>query len=104
MENNRVLFAKLMKRMVGPNGFEPSTSSVSRKRSRPAELRACCSYRGENVERVVYSHQKQFIMPFSYFLTAHAMPSGPFPVAMWPMTLKLLRSTTATWLSGLTAT
>ncbi len=26
--------------MVGPNGFEPSTSSVSRKRSRPAELRA----------------------------------------------------------------
>jgi hypothetical protein len=29
-----------MKRMVGPNGFEPSTSSVSRKRSRPTELRA----------------------------------------------------------------
>ena len=27
--------------MVGPNGFEPSTSSVSRKRSRPTELRAC---------------------------------------------------------------
>ena len=26
--------------MVGPNGFEPSTSSVSRKRSGPAELRA----------------------------------------------------------------
>ncbi len=26
--------------MVGPNGFEPSTSSVSRKRSRPTELRA----------------------------------------------------------------
>ena len=29
------------KEMVGPNGFEPSTSSVSRKRSRPTELRAC---------------------------------------------------------------
>jgi Phage integrase family len=28
------------KTMVGPNGFEPSTSSVSRKRSRPTELRA----------------------------------------------------------------
>ena len=27
-------------KMVGPNGFEPSTSSVSRKRSGPAELRA----------------------------------------------------------------
>jgi hypothetical protein len=26
--------------MVGPNGFEPSTSSVSRKRSGPTELRA----------------------------------------------------------------
>ncbi len=29
-----------MDTMVGPNGFEPSTSSVSRKRSRPTELRA----------------------------------------------------------------
>jgi hypothetical protein len=32
VENNRVLIAKLMKSMVGPNGFEPSTSSVSRSR------------------------------------------------------------------------
>jgi hypothetical protein len=27
--------------MVGPNGLEPSTSSVSRKRSNQTELRAC---------------------------------------------------------------
>jgi hypothetical protein len=32
--------SELPKFMVGPNGFEPSTSSVSRKRSRPTELRA----------------------------------------------------------------
>ena len=44
MEDNRVLFAKLMKTMVGPNGFEPSTSSVSRKRSGPTELRAYREY------------------------------------------------------------
>jgi hypothetical protein len=29
-----------MKKMVGPNGLEPSTSSVSRKRSNQTELRA----------------------------------------------------------------
>jgi hypothetical protein len=31
---------KCLKRMVGPNGLEPSTSSVSRKRSNQTELRA----------------------------------------------------------------
>jgi hypothetical protein len=30
-----------MENMVGPNGLEPSTSSVSRKRSNQTELRAC---------------------------------------------------------------
>jgi hypothetical protein len=34
--------------MVGPNGFEPSTSSVSRKRSGPTELRACTWTAGLN--------------------------------------------------------
>jgi len=32
---------KLGEKMVGPNGLEPSTSSVSRKRSNQTELRAC---------------------------------------------------------------
>lgn len=32
--------SKLLKDMVGPNGLEPSTSSVSRKRSNQTELRA----------------------------------------------------------------
>ena len=31
---------KLLENMVGPNGLEPSTSSVSRKRSNQTELRA----------------------------------------------------------------
>ena len=35
--------------MVGPNGFEPSTSSVSRKRSGPAELRAYIKLRGASI-------------------------------------------------------
>src|SRR5215467_13355557 len=37
---NGVPTAKLLKKMVGPNGLEPSTSSVSRKRSNQTELRA----------------------------------------------------------------
>jgi hypothetical protein len=32
--------AKTLRNMVGPNGLEPSTSSVSRKRSNQTELRA----------------------------------------------------------------
>jgi hypothetical protein len=39
-----------------------------------------------------------------YFLAAHAIPSGPLPVEIRPVTEKVFRSTTATWLSGLTAT
>ena len=39
LASNPVL-PKLKKTMVGPNGLEPSTSSVSRKRSNQTELRA----------------------------------------------------------------
>jgi hypothetical protein len=40
----------------------------------------------------------------TYFRTAQAKPSGPFPVAMRPVTVNVARLTTATLLSALTAT
>src|SRR5215472_11528409 len=39
-EKRRPCLRNSLKRMVGPNGLEPSTSSVSRKRSNQTELRA----------------------------------------------------------------
>jgi hypothetical protein len=36
----RKQFGQIIETMVGPNGLEPSTSSVSRKRSNQTELRA----------------------------------------------------------------
>jgi hypothetical protein len=82
--------------MVGPNGFEPSTSSVSRKRSRPTELRACCSYRAKNRRWRTIANLKQFTMPIPvYFLTAQAIPSGPLPVSIFPVTDNVFKSMTA---------
>ncbi len=39
---------KLLKTLVGPNGLEPSTSSVSRMRSNQTELRAYMRYQNVN--------------------------------------------------------
>jgi hypothetical protein len=50
--------------MVGPNGFEPSTSSVSRKRSGPTELRAytgvCHAFASEDTARKYATNQLEF--------------------------------------------
>src|SRR5689334_19757928 len=51
-----------------------------------------------------YSSRMKTWIRADYFRTAHASPSGPFPVAMRPVTARVLRSTTATLLSELTAT
>ena len=51
--------------MVGPNGLEPSTSSVSRKRSNQTELRAYkdgCGFNftGRRVIRAMFRAQPKF--------------------------------------------